>query len=85
MRACPRWQSVWTLLMLFMLQVPSLLDSSDALPHGMSMSPRQSSLTLQLYVRYQGAADLRDVTISLSAPPGLQLDQVCLTSSTARL
>lgn len=58
------------------MQVPSLLDSDNTLSNGMSLSPRQSSLTLQLYVRYCGPTDLRDVTLSLSAPSGLQLDQV---------
>lgn len=64
--------------MLFHTQVPSLLDSSDALPHDTLPGMSQASLTFQLYVRYLGDTALTDVTMSLSAPAGLLLSQVCL-------
>lgn len=59
-----------------LLQVPSLLNSDDALPHDLTPGVSPASLTLQLYVRYTGADSLTDVVISLSGPDGVQLDQV---------
>ena len=59
-----------------LLQVPSLLDNDDALPHDMKPGVTHASLTLQLYVRYTGAESLTDVVILLSGPDGVQLDQV---------
>lgn len=58
------------------MQVPSLLDSSDALPHDIMPGMSHASLTLQLCVQYTGTTNLSDVVVSLSGPAGVQLEQV---------
>ncbi|KAL0044614.1 hypothetical protein WJX82_002814 [Trebouxia sp. C0006] len=65
--------------LLITAQVPSLLDRSEDLPQDMLSGSAFSAVTVHLYLRHSGAASLTDVTLSLDAPPGLHLDQDCIT------
>ncbi|DBA69081.1 TPA: hypothetical protein ACH3X2_013241 [Trebouxia sp. C0005] len=65
--------------LLITAQVPSLLDRSEGLAQDMLSGSAFSAVTVHLYLRHSGAASLTDVTLSLDAPPGLHLDQDCIT------
>ena len=58
------------------VQVPSLLDRSEDLAQDLLSGSAYSTVTAHLYLRHSGSEPLTDVTLSLTGPPGLHLDQV---------
>ena len=69
------------LALLYTMQVPSLLDDKEDMVGDLLASTSYSTLAVQLYLRQNGTEPLTDVSISLSAPTGIFLQQVCFCSA----